>query len=455
MNDKIIQHDILTFLRSQYGKDEPIITKTEILLTLEYEDDEILANLRYLEGKKWIYSISSSDDPYYDLTTDGMEAIPVLESQIKIESKYPTPNEDSLDFEVENDNFKGVSQVFISHKFVKPDQELAKSLKRQLRKNNIGGYLAEQTREFDIPLNQKIRDKIDESDYLVTIITKHSINSPSVHQEIGYAIGTECPVRIMIETKELPGVLTKDREVEEFTRENFEKKFGIIINDILDKGVRKKVKSQVFQELIQNVYEPCYNQLKNEYDGDEFITTIPPNPWKDKISHRWKLNTEEDIESLFEEYSTEHKIWHEMWIDFANNFQGKEKALGELLKPTFQIFDMIDKDGNLAFGLRELNPAGWIHNCRDVIFNSEIKSGTELYKILKNNSRLQWGERYSKYFDEWNAEIPEIYDAIIEKIPELIKYLDTRFTYQEMDKQRKIIRGLIEKLTESLAEKLQ
>ena len=40
----------------------------------------------------------------------------------------------------------------------------------------------------------------------------------------------------MVETKELPGVLTKDREVEEFTRDNFGKKFGIIIDDILDKG---------------------------------------------------------------------------------------------------------------------------------------------------------------------------------------------------------------------------
>ena len=143
----------------------------------------------------------------------------------------------------------------------------------------------------------------------------------------------------MVETKELPGVLTKDREVEEFTRDNFGKKFGIIIDDILDKGIRKKVKSQVFQDLIQNVYEPCYNQLKNKYDRDEFITTIPPNPWKDKISNRWKLNTEEDIESLFEEYSAELKIWHEMWIDFANNFQGKEKALGGLLTLTFQRFD--------------------------------------------------------------------------------------------------------------------
>lgn len=455
MNDKIIQHDILTFLRYEYGKDEPVISRKDILLTLEFENHEILANLRYLESKKWIYSIQSNDDPYYEITTDGMDAILVLEPQIKVESKSSIVNEDSLDFEVENDNFKGVMQVFISHKFVKVDQELAKSLKRQLRKNNIGGYLAEQTREFDIPLNQKIRDKIDGSDYLVAIITEKSINSPSVHQEIGYAIGTECPVRIMVETEEVPGVLTKDREVEEFTRKTFEKKLDIIINDILDKGPRKKIKSKDFQDLIQNVYDPCYNQMKNEYDGDEFITTIPPNTWKDKISHRWKLKTEDDIKSLFETYTKELEIWHKMWIDFANKFQRKEKELGGIIKPVFQKFNMIKDDSLISFGKSDHDPSGWLYNCKDVIFNPEIKTGSELYEILKNYSLKQWGNEYSDNFDELFKKNPIIYDELLKTIPEMINFLDMRFTYQEMDKQRKIIRELIVKITESLAEKLQ
>lgn len=44
-------------------------------------------------------------------------------------------------------------------------------------------------REHPQSLPQKIRELIEESDWVVALITKESVESPWVHQEIGYAIG--------------------------------------------------------------------------------------------------------------------------------------------------------------------------------------------------------------------------------------------------------------------------
>jgi len=376
-------------------------------------------------------------------------------SDIEKKSKIQT-KEDSLEFEVENDNFNGIMQVFISHKFVKPDQELAKLLKRQLRKNNIDGYLAEQTREFDIPLNQKIRDKIDASDYLVAIITENSINSPSVHQEIGYAIGTDCPVRIMVETEEVPGVLVKDREVEEFTRKTFEKKLDIIINDILDKGERKKIKSKEFQDLIQNVYDPCYNSIKNEYDRDEFIITIPPNPWKDTISHRWRFKTESDIKPLFENYTKELEKWHDMWIDFGNKCMKERSKLGGLLVPIFLNNDLLDSHSTIIIDEDEIITSQvWLQNCQEVIFNDTISNPEQLYIILLNFTRKKWGSKYSTHLTTWYHNDPKIFQDLLFFIPTLVKELGSKFSYKQIDEQRKILRACIVQLTMALEQKFE
>jgi len=39
--------------------------------------------------------------------------------------------------------------IFISHKFVKADQELAMHLENLLKENNLYGYIAERKKEYD------------------------------------------------------------------------------------------------------------------------------------------------------------------------------------------------------------------------------------------------------------------------------------------------------------------
>jgi len=89
-------------------------------------------------------------------------------------------------------------QVFISHK-IEGDAEFGIQLQKSLAKEDIFGYIAELKQEYDILISEKIKGEIYKSKYLITIITEHSLNSASVHEEIGYAIGKDIPVLLMIE----------------------------------------------------------------------------------------------------------------------------------------------------------------------------------------------------------------------------------------------------------------
>lgn len=115
-------------------------------------------------------------------------------------------------------------KVFISHAFGWADEPLANAFKEDLGAAGIGGYLAEKTQRYDLLISDKIRQEIDESDWLVAIITKRSHASASVHEEIGYALGRGVRVALMVEEGvEKSGVLVHGREYEVFTVPEFAK----------------------------------------------------------------------------------------------------------------------------------------------------------------------------------------------------------------------------------------
>ena len=169
-----------------------------------------------------------------DLDTSSF-SIP-LDSSIENEEKQ-------LELEVDDEDPTGKIRVFISHKFVESDQILAEKLRKKLNECNIYGYNASRNREYDLVFGEKIKQEINNSDYLIAIITKNSQNAPSVHQEIGYALGVRVPVRLMVEENEAKGVLVEGKDIEKFSRTKFDSNLGNIIQDILKKGIRDKTTS--------------------------------------------------------------------------------------------------------------------------------------------------------------------------------------------------------------------
>jgi 2-phosphoglycerate kinase len=57
-----------------------------------------------------------------------------------------------------------------------------------LNERNIAGYLAEEVRRYDVPVIQNIMTAIHESNCLVAILSHNGRLSPSINQEIGYAV---------------------------------------------------------------------------------------------------------------------------------------------------------------------------------------------------------------------------------------------------------------------------
>lgn len=138
-----------------------------------------------------------------------------------------------------------VSKVFISHS-IQHDRELATTLRQRLNERNIIGYLAEEVRRYDVPVIDKIIAEIHESDCLVAILSINGRLSPSINQEIGFAVAREIPVILMIE-EGVPrgeiGVFAYGREIVSFTRERFSEDCAIVVEDLSQMRViiRRKI----------------------------------------------------------------------------------------------------------------------------------------------------------------------------------------------------------------------
>jgi hypothetical protein len=135
------------------------------------------------------------------------------------------------------------SNVFISHS-IQHDEELVRTLMPLLNGRNITGYLAEEVRRYDVPVIEKIKDAIRDSDCLVAILSHNGKLSPSINQEIGYAVSSGISVILMIE-EGIPrgeiGVFAHGWEAVPFTRERFAESCAIVIGDLSGLRVNRRV----------------------------------------------------------------------------------------------------------------------------------------------------------------------------------------------------------------------
>jgi len=165
-----------------------------------------------------------------------------------------------------------------------------------------------------------------------------------------------------------------------------------------------------------------------------------------------KKKTEHDIIELFEEYSKELGEWHERWIKFANAVTTKREELGEIIRVVFEKTHLLHDNGKVKSGNTNLEPKDWVLGYQNVIFNENIQSSEELYRILTNEDTIRWGDRY-QYMEEWKKNT-NFFSEIFTIIPDLVKALDSKYSYAQIDEQRKIITESIKKLTSALREKI-
>lgn len=164
--------------------------------------------------------------------------------------------------------------MFVSHYFGEDDYP--STLVKVLRERNIAGYLAIKKKQYEIGIDQKIKDAILQSDYLVPILTNNGLGSPSVNQEIGFALGSGIPVIVMIEKETKKGVFIYGREPEEFTKEDFTESCQNVSDYLVREG-KRKIKPSV------SVPKPTLDFLtkRNLTNPDREEFTI--NPTSDKL----------------------------------------------------------------------------------------------------------------------------------------------------------------------------
>lgn len=176
-------------------------------------------------------------------------------------------------------------KVFISHTFSARDKELASILQEILSEKKIQGYLAEEKKEYDLLIRDKIRNEIEESDYVVAIVTNNAKESASVNQELGYALGNNIPIIIMLEEEAKVGVLTYGIEPEEFTRENFVEHCKNVRTHILEKGLTQKIKSEQPSEnflIKRNLLDETSSNFGMNANSEKLKTSIKDLDGKEK-----------------------------------------------------------------------------------------------------------------------------------------------------------------------------
>lgn len=177
-------------------------------------------------------------------------------------------------------------RAFISHTFAKgADERLARTLREELSRAGIDGYLAEKIQRYDLLIHDKIQQAIGESEWLVAIITRAAQRSASVHEEIGYALGRGVKVIIMLEkgAKE-SGVLVYGRESEVFSPRGFRVHAQRVAEFIRDAPLPKEPKpgrlSRDAEQLLDDrkiLLETSDVFAQNRHFSEMYAEALPNN----------------------------------------------------------------------------------------------------------------------------------------------------------------------------------
>ena len=121
--------------------------------------------------------------------------------------------------------------------------------------------------QYGVQIDKKITNEIDQSDYLIAIITQNTQGSASVNQELGYAQGCGIDKIAMVEEKAKKGVLTYGTECSEFSKIDFKDKCMNVKKYILNNGPK-------FTRDKQLIAESAYYRYEIEYIVFFFLNSV-------------------------------------------------------------------------------------------------------------------------------------------------------------------------------------
>jgi len=342
-------------------------------------------------------------------------------------------------------------KIFISHSF--DDEKGASILLDQLKKENIEGYMALRVKKYELLIRDKVRKEINNSDYLIGLITKTATKSESVNQEIGYALGKDIPVIIMLEKDAKQGVLTHGIEPEIFTKNRFGKHCINVIKYIKENYV--KIKSQKNQFMNEKVYSLLYNAIMELNTDKIFLKDKLEDP-SNAIDYSEKLKVDYKIRELFEKLSDEIKQWNNMSREREREFQYKQNKVGDVFKECFDKVELLKKDGHIILtDTTSQEPSKWVQAFKEVLLDDpDIKDSENLYKKLYAHAILR-DDEHSIWLKRFKQRTPKLFDYIYEQIPHARQVMESEIQEKTISFQKKKIKYSVQLLKSELEEKLK
>lgn len=344
----------------------------------------------------------------------------------------------------ENKSYKlpETMKVFISHHIGK-DEKLAGILQLSLKKRGITGYIAQRKQEYELLIIDKIKNQIENSDYLVAIITKHGLKSASVHEEIGYAIASDVKVILMVEEfVDEQGVLIHGKESYYFESRFFEIESDDISKYILSKGIPKKSKnSKVKQTKEKDQYQQYSPAQKMRKLTNDSINAFKEHQFKHKIITVKKddergYNLPDKLKiNIFENKKRKERFFFFPHDELKNKYQILE--INSIVRYfIFENLSLTDKWKNMCFLL--------IHGTvtKQRISNNYDELHQEEYRTNQNTTILldfpviyhglgQGGLTRSRRYWNYSSSIPKFFahktkskDDIVAKIGFIEDFID-------------------------------
>jgi len=212
--------------------------------------------------------------------------------------------------------------IFISY-YSKNDNKM-KALKRAISKRQIlNPIVVADSRSPKKPLAQKVKEGINNSDYIVPVLTKASINNQWVNQEIGYAeaLGTKIKIFPIVEASildNLKGFIHKNLELPyQFTSSknkikeanDFRRCCKLLLNDIVDfEDIKEEEKSEEVKEHLEKINATKYQPIDIKVNKELTEKTM--------FNLRVKLFSTEQIFVGYYLFETDKK--ESKWIGYTN-----------------------------------------------------------------------------------------------------------------------------------------
>ncbi len=155
-------------------------------------------------------------------------------------------------------------KVFISYAFA--DRDTMNTLRNSLQNKGIDVYTAEHHLQLGKPLSVKIQNAIRNSEAVIALVTEGE-SSPSVNQEVGYALSSNIPVIPLVEEGARVGFMIGDVEQMRFNKSTVHRACEKVANYVVKEIGQEREEQETEREKEAIFYDESIKIDPEEYEG--------------------------------------------------------------------------------------------------------------------------------------------------------------------------------------------